>query len=343
VDTILDLVRNLLPENLVHACMYQHQTVLKQPANASTEVSVPIEEWPITSEYVAGTNVLGLVFHSLLLGVTIGKTGIRGKPLSDFFNCLADVMMGIMEWITLIAPFGVSFLIAGRMLEIDDLSDIISRLGFYILTVFVGLLLQGFVILPFLHWITTRRSPYKIISKLGPAFATAIGTSSSTATVPYTIRCLEDLGVNSKITKFIIPIGAAINMDGIALYETIGAIFIIQLRGLQFSLLKIIIISITCTVSCVGAAGIPSGGYMMLIMVLNSIGVPAEDVTLIIAVDWFVDRFRTTINIIGDALGASIISRFCKKDLEEDLEDEIRPLETNVRSVSMKTCSNDES
>ncbi|XP_072761087.1 excitatory amino acid transporter 3 [Anoplolepis gracilipes] len=319
IDTILDLFRNLFPENIVLACMYQYQTVLEKPISINT--SVPIEEWSITNEYVVGTNVLGLVFHSLLLGVAIANIGTKGKPLSDFFSCLADVMMKIMKWITLIAPIGVSFLITSRILEIDDFGNMISYLGFYILTVFIGLILQGFVILPFLHWIITRKSPYKIISKLGPSFATAIGTSSSTATVPYTIRCLEDLGINSKITKFLIPIGAAINMDGIALYESIGAIFIIQLRGLQFSLFKIIIISVTCTVSCVGAAGIPSGGYMMLIMVLNSIGVPVEDVTLIIAIDWFVDRFRTTINIIGDALGASIISRFCKDLLLE--KDEI--------------------
>ncbi|XP_011257402.3 excitatory amino acid transporter 3 [Camponotus floridanus] len=323
-DTILDLIRNLIPDNLVLACMYQYKIVLEKPINANT---VPIEEWPITSEYVAGTNVLGLVFYSLLLGVAIGNIGTTGKPLSDFFSCLTDVTMKVMKWITLIAPIGVSFLIAGRILEIDDFGNIISHFGFYILTVFTGLILQGFVLIPFLHWIITRKSPYKIISKLGPSFAIAIGTSSSTATVPYTIRCLNDLRINSKITKFLIPIGATINMDGIALYETIGAIFIIQLRGLQFSLFKIIIISITCTVSCVGAAGIPSGGYMMLIMVLNSIGVPVEDVALIIATDWFIDRFRTTINVIDDALGASIISHFCKEYFEED---EMQTLKTDI-------------
>ncbi|XP_067208068.1 excitatory amino acid transporter 3 isoform X2 [Linepithema humile] len=316
MDTILDLFRNLLPENIVQACFYQYQTALQMPSNGS---AVPIEEWKITSEYVTGTNVLGLVFYSLLIGVAIGNIGANGKLLSEFFTCLSEVMMTIMKWITWLAPIAAAFLIAGRILEIDDFGNIISHLGFYILTVTLGLVLQGFVILPFLHWTLTRKSPYRIISKLGPSFATAIGTSSSTATVPYTIKCLETMGINSKITKFIIPIGAAINMDGIALYETIGAIFIIQLRGLKFSLFKIIVVSITCTVSCVGAAGIPSGGYMMLIMVLNSIGVPVEDITLIIAVDWFVDRFRTTINVIGDALGASIISHFCKKKkLEED-------------------------
>ncbi|KAL0118765.1 hypothetical protein PUN28_009439 [Cardiocondyla obscurior] len=332
IDTFLDLFRNLLPENLIEACMYQYQTVLEQPDNTS----VPIEEWPITNEYVAGTNVIGLVFQSLILGLAIGKIGAKGKPLSDLFNSLSDIMMKIMKWITLMAPVGVTFLIAGRMLEIDDFSDIIHHFGLYLVTVFTGLILQGFIILPFIHWIITHKSPYKIIYKLGPAFATAIGTSSSSATIPYTMKSLEDLGINPKITKFIIPIGAATNMDGIALYEAISAIFIIQLRGLQFPLLKIIIVSITCTLSCVGAAGIPSGGYSMLIVVLNSIGVPIEDVAMIIAVDWIIDRFRTIINVIEDALGASIIFHFSKKHLEQELEDEMYPLETNIGDTPMK-------
>lgn len=189
-----------------------------------------------------------------------------------------------------------------------DFSLIFKQLGAYILTVFIGLILQGFLILPILYFLLTRRSPYKIIMKLGPAFATAFGTSSSTATVPVTIKCLEEVGIDPKVLKFVVPIGATINMDGIALYETVGAIFIIQMRGLNFSLFKIITISITCTISCIGAAGLPSGGYVMLIMVLNSIGVPVDDIALIIAIDCFVDRFRTTINIISDALGSGIIS-----------------------------------
>ncbi|XP_020299760.1 excitatory amino acid transporter 3-like [Pseudomyrmex gracilis] len=328
IDTILDLIRNVIPENIIDACMYQYQTVLEQPPNAS---AVPIEEWIITSKYVNGTNVLGLVFHSLLLGVAIGQLEMEeGKPLSNFCTSFADTMLIIMKWITKAAPVAVPFLIAGRILEIEDFGNTLSHLGFYVLTVFIGLITQGFIILPLLHWIITRKSSYKIISKLGPSFAAAIGTSSSTATVPHTIRSLESLGINSEVTKFLVPIGAALNLDGIALYESVGAIFIIQLRGLQFPLFKIIIISITCTLSCVGSAGIPSGGYMMLIMVLNSLDVPVEDVTLIIAIDWLVDRFRTAINIIGDALGASIITQFYEIALEKEKTRRLESIEKAI-------------
>ncbi|KAG7214032.1 hypothetical protein KM043_001399 [Ampulex compressa] len=324
-DTLLDLLRNLIPDNIVNACLHQFQTVLERPENSS---KVPISEWTITSKDASGTNVLGLVFYSLLMGVAIGKSGRQGKPLLDFFHCFSEVSMTIMNWVIMLAPVAVLFLISGRILEVEDFGDIVRRLGIFILTVLLGLLLQGFVILPLVYCATTRKSPYKIIRSLGPAFATACATSSSTATVPVTIKCLEKVGIDPRISKFIVPIGATINMDGIALYETIGAIFIIQLSGLQISLFRVIAISVTCTISCIGAAGLPNGGYTMLIMVLNSIGVPVDDVSLIIAIDWFLDRFRTTINIIADGLGAGIMSHFCKDKLTDATTSEAQPSES---------------
>ncbi|XP_076663583.1 excitatory amino acid transporter 3 [Andrena cerasifolii] len=318
VDTILDLFRNLVPENIVNACLNQYQTVLEKPGNES----VPIQEWKVSHKNAPGTNVLGLVFFSLILGLAIGDIDAKGEPLKKFFNSLSEAMMKVMNWAIMIVPISVLFLISAKILEVEDFSAVIKRLGIYMLTVFSGLFIQGFVLLPLVYFICTRQSPYKIIFQLGPAFVTAFGTSSSTATVPVTIACFERIGIPNKISKFIVPIGATINMDGIALYESIGAIFIIQLHGLQFSLFRIIIISITCTVSCIGAAGLPSGGYMMLIMVLNSVGVPAEDVSLIIAIDWFVDRFRTTLNIIADALGAGIIAHYYEKNRRSSIPEE---------------------
>lgn len=319
VDTILDLFRNFIPENIVSATLFQYQTVLQKSKNES----VPIDEWKIDHMNVPGTDVLGLVAFSLVLGLAIGDIGAKGEPLINFFLSLSDAMMKIMSWAIMLVPISALFLISAKILEVEDFNSLIKRLGIYILTVFSGLLIQGLILLPLVYFICTRQSPYNIIVKLGPAFATAFGTSSSTATVPVTISCLERIGIPSKISKFIVPIGATINMDGIALYESIGAIFIIQLHGLQFSLFKIIIICITCTLSCIGAAGLPSGGYVMLIMVLNSVGVPVEDVSLIIAIDWFVDRFRTTLNIIADALGAGIISHHYKKSKQNSIPEEI--------------------
>ncbi|XP_031841588.1 excitatory amino acid transporter 3 [Nomia melanderi] len=319
VDTILDLFRNLIPDNIMNACLNQYQTVLEIPEN----ISKPLSEWQISHRNAPGTNVLGLVFFSVMIGLAIGNINEKGEPLKNFFHSLSETMMKIMNWAIMIVPLSILFLISAKLLEVEDFQSIIKRLGVYMFTVFSGLLIQGFVLLPLVYFICTRQSPYKVIYKLGPAFATAFGTSSSTATVPVTITCLENIGIPSKITKFIVPIGATINMDGIALYESIGAIFIIQLHGLQYSLFKIIIINIMCTVSCIGAAGLPSGGYVMLIMVLNSVGIPAEDVSLIIAIDWFVDRIRTTMNIIADALGAGIINHYYNKNKEESISEEL--------------------
>lgn len=284
---------------------------------------MPIYEWKIDHTSIMGTNVLGLVFFSLVLGLAIGDIESVGEPLINFFRSLSEAMMKIMSWTIMLVPISALFLISGKILEVEDFDSVIKRLGIYMLTVFSGLLIQGLIVLPLIYFICTHQSPYKIILKLGPAFVTAFGTSSSTATVPITISCLERIGMPPKICRFIIPIGATINMDGIALYESIGAIFIIQLHGLQFSLFKIIIISITCTISCIGAAGLPSGGYVMLIMVLNSVGVPVEDVSLIIAIDWFVDRFRTTLNIIADALGAGIITHYYNKNKQCTVQEEV--------------------
>ncbi|KAF7994723.1 hypothetical protein HCN44_004195 [Aphidius gifuensis] len=310
-------LRNLVPDNLIEACISQYQTILIEPENSNKD----IYQWNISHRYGAGTNVLGVVSFSLLLGISIGKMKEKGKPLEELFQSLSDIVTEIMSWLMTLIPIGVLFLIPGKLLETQDIGIMLSRLGIYVLTVLLGLFIQGFIILPFVYFICTNKSPIEIFKNIGPAIITAIGTSSSTATIPMTLKCLDKIGVNKKVSRFVVPLGATINMDGIALYETIGAIFIIQLRGFDYSLMGIISIAIMCTVSCIGAAGLPSGGHVMLIVVLESIGIPPEDVTLIITIDCFVDRLRTAVNIIADALGASLISHYC--------HDEISTIELN--------------
>ncbi|KAH0549202.1 hypothetical protein KQX54_006908 [Cotesia glomerata] len=318
-DAFLDLLRNLFTDNLIKASLSQYQTQITSPLNSTNDEN--INSWGIHHRDNDGTNVLGIVGFCLILGITIGHLEEKGKPLNDFFRSLSDTVMLMMDWVIMIVPAAVLFLIPGKILEAENITLMISNLGLYVLVVFAGLFIHSLIVLPLLYFICTRKSPYSLLLKTGPAIITALGTSSSTATVPMTIKCLNRIGVNPKVSQFIAPIGATINMDGIALYETIGALFIIQQRGLDFSLMQIISIAITCTVSCIGAAGLPSGGYVMLIVVLESIGIPAEDVTLIITIDCFIDRIRTTVNIVADVLGAGIIDHFTdKNDLEEELE-----------------------
>ncbi|XP_066593670.1 excitatory amino acid transporter 1-like [Prorops nasuta] len=311
IDTILDLLRNLTPDNLVEACFSQYQTILEPSEGQNAE---QISEWKIKSQDVPGTNILGLVSFSIILGLALGKLGEDGKPAFNIIQSFNSTVMNIMLQLIIAAPVAILFLVPGRIVEIEHFGYLINRLGFYILIVFIGLLIQDFILLPMLYFMVTGGNPYKIIFKMGPAFIASFSTSSSTAAVPVTLKCLDDIGIKSEVSRLVVPIGSIINMDGIALYEAIGAIFITQLGNHQFPLEKVIILSITCTVSCIGATGLPGGGYVILILVLNSFGIAIEDVSLIIAIDCFVDRFRTMICIIADALGAAMVSYVTKED-----------------------------
>merc|ERR1711881_211017 len=127
----------------------------------------------------------------------------------------------------------------------------------------------------------------------------------------------EKNGVDPRISRFVLPIGATINMDGTALYEAVAALFIAQVRNMQMSIGQTIAIAITATAASIGAAGIPQAGLVTMVMVLDTVGLPAEDVTLILAVDWLLDRFRTAINVLGDSIGAGLVYELSKKDMEE--------------------------
>jgi len=319
VDTLLDLARNLCPPNLVQATIQQYRTVLTYPGeNDPLRNSTNLYSWKISGEFVNGTNILGLVFFAVFMGVTLAIMEERGKPLLDFFTCLSEAMMTITTWVIYMAPVGVFFLIGGQILEMEDFSVVAGQLGLYFMTVLIGLFVHGFVVLPIIYSICTRKLPFRFIANMTNAFTTAFGTASSSATLPVTMNLLEEKnGVDPRISRFVLPIGATINMDGTALYEAVAALFIAQVRNMQMSIGQTIAIAITATAASIGAAGIPQAGLVTMVMVLDTVGLPAEDVTIILAVDWLLDRFRTAINVLGDSIGAGLVYHLSKKELEE--------------------------
>uniref|UniRef100_A0A493TWU2 Amino acid transporter n=1 Tax=Anas platyrhynchos platyrhynchos TaxID=8840 RepID=A0A493TWU2_ANAPP len=223
----------------------------------------------------------------------------------------ADALLDLIRYF----PFGIVFLIAGKILEMEDPSVIGQKLGLYAITVVSGLVIHGLFLLPLLFMLITRKNPFAFIKGILQALLIALATSSSSATLPITLKCLlENNGIDRRVARFVLPVGATINMDGTALYEAVAAIFIAQVNEYDLDLGQIITISITATAASIGAAGIPQSGLVTMVIVLTSVGLPTADITLIVAVDWALDRFRTMTNVLGDALAAGIIQHICEKD-----------------------------
>ncbi|XP_067119187.1 excitatory amino acid transporter 1 [Centruroides vittatus] len=331
-DTLMDLVRNMFPPNLMEACISQTSTSLTRPENASVN-DTDYYSWAIDQKGTPGTNILGIVVFSIVLGITLGQMKERGKPVLMFFSSLGDAMMMITKWVIWLSPVGVLFLVTGKIVEMDDLSVVAGQLGLYTATVLVGLFIHGLITLPLIYFVIVRKRPFTFMYRMLQAITTAFGTSSSSATLPVTIACLEDKNqVDPKVSRFCLPIGATINMDGTALYEAVAAIFIAQIRNVSLDAGKIVAISITATAASIGAAGIPQAGLVTMVMVLNAVGLPADDVAFIYVVDWFLDRFRTAINVLGDSFGAGIVAHLSRNDLTEGPE-------TSVPSTSPNTAA----
>jgi len=333
-DTMMDLLRNCIPENVVGATTQQSRTELEWPDRISTSITGaeinPADKttWKFEKVMVANTNILGLVVVSIVTGVAIAITsspnysdseyGPRpGLPVLRFFRSLTVVMMKVTTWIIYLTPVGVCFLIAGQILETNDLEGELSKLGMYFLTVMIGLVVHGFIILPLLYFAVTRSNPLAFIFNMGSALITAFGTGSSSATLPVTIKCIEDRNrVSQQVARFVLPIGAVINMDGTGLYEAVAAIFIAQLNNIELDFGQVIATAITATAASIGAAGIPQAGLVTMVMVLETVGLPSEAVATILSVDWLLDRFRTAINVLGDSLGAGVVAHLSRKEIE---------------------------
>ncbi|KAM5217802.1 excitatory amino acid transporter 5-like, partial [Ctenodactylus gundi] len=356
---------NMFPANLVEATFKQYRTkttpVVKAPKvapedapprriliygvqeengshvqNFALDLTPPPEiiykSEPGTSD---GMNVLGIVIFSATIGIMLGRMGDSGTPLVSFCQCLKESVMKIVAVAGWYFPFGIVFLIAGKILEMDDPKVVGKKLGFYAITVVCGLVVHGLFILPLLYFFVTKKNPIVFTHGVLQALLIALATSSSSATLPITFKCLlENNHIDRRIARFVLPVGATINMDGTALYEAVAAIFIAQVNNYELDFGQIITISITATAASIGAAGIPQAGLVTMVIVLTSVGLPTDDINLIIAVDWALDRFRTMINVLGDALAAGIMAHICRKDFVRDTGPEkLPPCETKPVSL----------
>ena len=292
-------------------------TTLKKPGSPAEILIRMIPLNPINA--AASGDMLGIIFFAILLG--IGMTRLKSanyEVLHTFFDSLFQLIMKITEIIISFAPLGVLGLIT-KVVASSGL-DIFLSVGKYMLTIAMGLSIHLFIILPLILLLLTGYNPILHFKAMASAMATAFSTSSSSATLPVTMKCVrENVGVSDETSSFVLPMGATINMDGTALYECAGVIFISQVLGVDLSYAQQFTIVITALLASIGAAGIPSAGLVMIFIVTQAVGFKDADVAIMIgtmlAVDRPLDMMRTMVNIFSDSIGASVIANSEGEDL----------------------------
>lgn len=257
-------------------------------------------------------NVLAVVMFALILGVSLVMGGERFKSVLKLLQEGLEITMLIVGWVMHLAPLGIMALLI-KLVAVQD-AAMLSTLVTFVGVVVGTLLLHGVVILPLILYLFTGKSPLWFWQGAREALMTAFATSSSSATLPVTLRCVtQHLQVKPEIAGFVIPLGATINMDGTALYEAAAALFIANLAGIELSLAQQLIVAFIAMIAAIGAPGIPSAGMVTMVMVLQSVGLPAEAIAILLPVDRLLDTLRTTVNVQGDMIGSLVVQKLVQK------------------------------
>lgn len=257
--------------------------------------------------------LLPLIVFSIAFAGLLTTMGTKVQSIIDFIRQMNDALMAFILLIMKFAPLGIFCLVAARFGQANISGEFLAELqktGKYSITVLAGLAVHAFITLPAVFYFFTRRNPYRFMLQMSQALLTAFSTASSSATLPVTMEsAIDEAGVSKKSVDFVLPLGTTINMDGTALYEAVAAIFIAQVIGADLSLMQQMVVAVTASLAAIGAAGIPEAGLVTMVIVLSAAGLDTQYISLILSVDWLLDRFRTTVNVFGDACGAAVVER----------------------------------
>lgn len=257
----------------------------------------------------ANQNMLQVLFFVVFLGIGLILIPVeKAQPVIAFFEGVNEVILKLVDLIMEIAPFGVFALLAALVVESPSVDVFIALVG-YGCTVLLGLALMIFGVYPLILWLWKRQNYIAFLKGIAPAQLLAFSTSSSAATLPVTMECVEnDLGVKKEVSSFVLPLGMTINMDGTSLYQAVAAVFIAQAYGMDLSFSTQLGIVLTATLASIGSAAVPGAGMIMLVIILGQAGIPEAGLGLILAVDRPLDMCRTVANVTGDATVAVLIN-----------------------------------
>jgi Na+/H+-dicarboxylate symporter len=266
---------------------------------------------PITA--LAKGDILAVVVFALLLGIALVVGGERYANIIILLQELLELVLMLVGWIMRLAPLGIMALLL-QLVATQD-TALLATLIKFIVVVVGTTLLHGMVVLPLILYLVTGMTPLKFWRGAREALVTAFATSSSSATLPVTLRCVEQhLHVKRDIAGFVVPLGATLNMDGTALYEATAALFVANLAGIELDLMQQMIVFFTAMIGAMGAPGIPSAGMVTMVMVLQSVGLPAEAIAILLPIDRLLDAFRTAVNVEGDMVGSLVVQKWVSSE-----------------------------
>ncbi|MFC7050591.1 dicarboxylate/amino acid:cation symporter [Emcibacter nanhaiensis] len=339
--TLLAIVVGLILVNLIQPGVGVEMTAQAQSAGSSlaqekggqsvVDILLSLVS-PNLVKSAAELQLLPLVVFAVIFGAAITTVGEAGAQVIRFFDGLNEAMMKLVGWIMYFAPLGVFALVATSLGEAgggEAFMATVAGIGKYVTTVMLALGIQAVLLFLIMLFLSRRGAVY--LTDMMRALLTAFGTSSSSATLPITMECAKEHGLSERSVRFVLPLGSTVNMNGTALYEAIAAMFIAQIYGIELGIVEQGLIVITATLAAIGAAGIPQAGTVTMLIVLSAVGLPAEGIGILLSVDWFLDRFRTVVNVWGDACGAAVMNRTMMADEEkaiaEVFEDKIEEAE----------------
>ena len=261
---------------------------------------------------LAQGNVLAVVMFALILGVALVVGGERYKNILQLLQELLELTMRIISWVMKLAPLGIMALLI-KLVATQD-AAMLTVLAKFVTVIIGTTLFHGAVVLPLILYLFTGKSPLWFWRGAREALITAFATSSSSSTLPVTLRCVtQHLHVKPEIAGFVVPLGAIVNMDGTALYEAAAALFIANLVGIELNLAQQLIVFFIAMIASIGAPGIPSAGMVTMVMVLQSVGLPAEAIAILLPMDRLLDTIRTSVNVEGDMVGSLVVQKLVDK------------------------------
>ena len=312
-----------VPDNMKEKLQLTYQKDASKKANTVQEVKgrgplQPLVDMVPSNFFNSASsnrNMLQVVFMAIFIGIgLIQIPKEKGKPVQQFFESLTDVVIKLVDIIMLMAPIGVFALIAQTINKVagnnpSEILELLGALAYYMFAVIVGLIVHAAITYTGIMRLMTKMPLETFYKGIAPAQLLAFSTSSSGATLPVTMeRCEEELGVSEEVSSFVLPLGATINMDGTALYQAVAAVFIAQTLNMSLDISAQLTIVLTTVLASIGTAAVPGAGIVMLVIILESVGVPSAGIALILGVDRILDMLRTTVNVTGDATVAVIIA-----------------------------------